>query len=361
MEFMMKVSQLFTVNGFTQALTAHHANLHKNYNFPPLSGKKPIHKFAEAFEHKSAEPFLAELKHIESSFLKTSVNLSNGSRSQILHIEVDEEMGEHKVRVMFDCEPQFVICDINPTDICPAVVSYENSKAATVFFGAVAVRLIMETDGIIATVLETDNGSLFDTNIMPFVSQNIMSRDEQFEPFESAKEKSLDELMFNDKDRDELMESFDDAMARVSSYDTLRDTPKEEFIPFTSIDSIKEHFSISNEVEMGETSFVKCIKHEIFVRENEDSAVTLQIGDLIGTVFLINVDIAKRADAILEKMQKFMEFGDHIGLITLSLVTIDNEGYRLYGEPSEDIGDSGNEIEPFEINAETIDELLEHL
>jgi hypothetical protein len=212
---MMKISQLFTVSGLTQALKAHHDHLHANYSFPPLKGNKPLHKLAELFEHKSAEPFIAELKAFESNHMTASVNLSNSSRSQIVHVMIDEDEGEHKVRVMFNCEPQFLICDINPTDIAPAIIYYENSKGATVFFGAIAVRLIMESDCVIATLLEKDDGISFDNYNMPFVGQNISQRDEQSEMFEKENLPLFDNDWVTDTDRDELMESFDEAMSKI--------------------------------------------------------------------------------------------------------------------------------------------------
>jgi hypothetical protein len=213
---MMKISQLFTVNGLTQAIKAHHAHLHANYNFPPLKGNKSLHKLAEVFDHKSAEPFIAELKAFEDRHMTASVNLATGTRSQIIHVMVDEDLGEHKVRVMFDCEPQFLICNINPTDIAPAVVSYENSKGATVFFGAIAIRLIMESDCVIATLLETDNGVPFDTTHMPFVGQNISQTDEQAEMFKEDNDTLPDDEWVTDRDRDELMGSFDEAMSKIT-------------------------------------------------------------------------------------------------------------------------------------------------
>lgn len=171
----MKISQLFTANGLTQAIKAHHAHLHAKYNFPPLSGNKPIHKLAELFEHKSAEPFIAALKSFEARNMSASVNLSNSTLSQIIRVTVDDS----KVLVMLNYKQPFVICNINPAHIAPAAVHYEHSKGATVFFGAIAVNLILESDCVIATILENDDGEYFDINNMPFAGQNISLIDEK--------------------------------------------------------------------------------------------------------------------------------------------------------------------------------------
>jgi hypothetical protein len=67
----MELSTLSTPQGITAAIKAHHKNLHKNHSFPPLTGAKPIHCFAELFINpktgkpfESAEPFEAALKKI---------------------------------------------------------------------------------------------------------------------------------------------------------------------------------------------------------------------------------------------------------------------------------------------------------
>ena len=61
----MRISTIFTQEGFYLALTAYHKLLNEKYNFPPLKGNKPFHRMAELFNLNSSDSFKSSLSRLE--------------------------------------------------------------------------------------------------------------------------------------------------------------------------------------------------------------------------------------------------------------------------------------------------------
>lgn len=166
---MLHMSQLLTASGFIQAIKDHHKHLNRNYNFPPLSGLKPVHKFAELFGFASAEPFTAKLEAMHARMLKTTVNLARLGSSEIVHVEVErgEEDGENQIRCFLPDDHAFVITTIEPEKLGPAIVQYHDGCTVTVFLGVYAVQLYMSFNSIGASVYEADPAERLDFYTSP--------------------------------------------------------------------------------------------------------------------------------------------------------------------------------------------------
>jgi hypothetical protein len=121
---------------------------------------------------------------------------------------------------------------------------------------------------------------------------------------------------------------------------------------FENIEYISSEYNIETPILIGESSYVRTIKHDIDVRE-EDSPVSVQIGYLSGNVYTVFPEIAEQADKLYTMLSKHLESGDHDGLSTLSLIHMGEEGYRLHGLTDED--------DIFEINEPTLDKLLSYI
>lgn len=162
---MLNIYQLFTANGLTQALQEHHKRLHTEYNFPPLSGQKPVHKFAENFGFANAEPFTAKLDAMTSRMLSTSVNLTTQDADALVHVEV--ELGEEQIRCLLDNEAAFVMCTIDVTKLAPAIVTYHDRGNATVFIGAYAINVNIAGLHVTASVFEAEGMNSINTHTPP--------------------------------------------------------------------------------------------------------------------------------------------------------------------------------------------------
>lgn len=128
--------------------------------------------------------------------------------------------------------------------------------------------------------------------------------------------------------------------------------------PFDTTEAVKEAFNIEGVVEVGESSYVKFIEHQINAASSIDSAVTVQVGKLTGNVIYVDENVAKRANELIKKLERYLESGDHDGLVTLEFIIME-EGYRLHGTPIDDIDENDEEVEPLEFDAESIDKVLE--
>lgn len=166
---MLHMSQLLTASGFIQAIKDHHKHLNKSYNFPPLSGLKPVHKFAELFGFASAEPFTAKLEAMHARMLKTTVNLARLGSSEIVHVEVErgEEDWENQIRCFLPDDHAFVITTIEPEKLGPAIVQYHDGCTVTVFLGIYAVQLYMSFNSIDASIYEADTAASLDFYTSP--------------------------------------------------------------------------------------------------------------------------------------------------------------------------------------------------
>jgi hypothetical protein len=216
---MMNVSNLFTPTGLTQAIKLHHKNLHQTYNFPPLSGLKPIHKFAEAFSFKSAEPFLNALDEAFIKDMSATVNLVQGNKSSIVHAEIEKDEGAYQVRVMEDGDASFIICNIDPSRLANPRILYKDSQCAAVFFGAVAVVIEIDHQQLEASVFETKDKSHFNTSVIPHddfsEDSNIEIIDSQYAFGSSTSTMTDRELGFTEDDYEELADSFDKALQAI--------------------------------------------------------------------------------------------------------------------------------------------------
>jgi len=97
------------------------------------------------------------------------------------------------------------------------------------------------------------------------------------------------------------------------------------------ISSIPYH--IKAKVSQDSQQYVQFIKHNL-TASNEGSLSRVQIGEMAGTNFVYTY-LAMHADSLLEKMDKFVESGDHSGVDSIELVVIEDK-YRLVLESPND-------------------------
>lgn len=174
---MLNIHQLFTANGLTQAIHGHHKALHEKYNFPPLSGMKPLHKFAENFGYANAEPFLAKLQKLSARMLSTSVNLVHQGRYELVHVGVDVE--EQQIRCQIENDSAFLMCTIDLSLVSPAVVTYHDKGNATVWIGAFAITVSMDSQGVTARFFESSGMVDVNLDTEPKTSPEFALVDEQ--------------------------------------------------------------------------------------------------------------------------------------------------------------------------------------
>lgn len=99
-------------------------------------------------------------------------------------------------------------------------------------------------------------------------------------------------------------------------------------LQFNSTEELKAHFGIQADVTIGEASYVKTIKHSIVASE-EGCGTYVEVGTLIGNSIIANEDIAVKADGILGQLNKYLESGDHDGVISIEMLKLDSN-YRLH-------------------------------
>jgi len=201
---MIKLQQLLTAQGFDSAMTEYHRLLSNKYNFPALTGNKPMHRMAELLGFKSAEPFLYELAVQGEHHLSTTVNLSRNKRNQLVDVYIEPE--DYTLRVQFRDQPAFVIVSVEYDTLAPAIVEMTQPDNATVYFGQLAVKLTLEADGIGAVVFET-KGDLYRPHIR-FIRDEDDMLDEQFELFEDQ-----GECEPNPSEKETLADMFETFMA----------------------------------------------------------------------------------------------------------------------------------------------------
>lgn len=100
--------------------------------------------------------------------------------------------------------------------------------------------------------------------------------------------------------------------------------------PFNELKEIPDYFRIENDVEMGSPSFVKHPVFPIFVHSDGVPA-SVEIGNVISGSISVRMEIAYKADEILEMMHRYIESGDHDGIDNLEIVLIEDK-YRLVTE-----------------------------
>lgn len=125
---------------------------------------------------------------------------------------------------------------------------------------------------------------------------------------------------------------------------------------FKSTEALRSAYKIDKPLFLGEPSYVQFIKHPILAREYEDSLVDVQVGSLSGDTYTAYPELAEQADSLYEKLEHYLEFGDHDGLLCISLIHMGDEGYRIVAEPNDEEAE-----EHVEFNAMTLDELLKML
>jgi hypothetical protein len=178
MEIMMKLTQLLQAGSLPAMLNSYHRELHARWSFPPLTGMKPLHRLANVVGLPSAEPLLALVDEAAALTHSTSVNLSQGGQSQLLHVYFEAE--DDTLRVMCDGDDNLLIVTVNPTDLGPACVRMDEPYAARVYFGAYALTLAWEGNAIEAALFEkTDGGKPFVACDKVSVGQHVMEVDRQ--------------------------------------------------------------------------------------------------------------------------------------------------------------------------------------
>ncbi|KAA1252640.1 hypothetical protein F0M16_21805 [Vibrio cholerae] len=118
--------------------------------------------------------------------------------------------------------------------------------------------------------------------------------------------------------------------------------------PFNELKDIPDYFRIENNVEMGSPSWVKHPVLPIFVHSDGIPA-SVEIGNVISGSISVRMEIAYKADEILEMMHRYIESGDHDGIDNLEIVLIEDT-YRLVTEIEDQ--------EPDFFETENLDEII---
>ena len=156
----MNLSNLFTPTGFAEALKAYHKHLHQNYNFPPLNGAKPLHRFAELFDLKNAEQLTNRLENIGSNtFVQsgTSVNLVRDGHNEFVVCYFEPE--DNTLRVQRQDQSPFIITTMENGMSSAPEVHYLDNHIALITFKYEQIIITLEDDGIIAKQLESSDKS----------------------------------------------------------------------------------------------------------------------------------------------------------------------------------------------------------
>ena len=167
----MNIYQIFTPSGLTAALHAHHKNLHANYNFPPLKGRKAEHRLADVFMLSGAEQLANRLDDAWYKMTSSTLSLTDSGVSQNVHVEIyleDEfEEARYQLRVMRENEPTLMICDVDPSHMSPPSVQYRSPSNVSLYYGGYALTLNVEDNVFTATLFDIEKNSTFSINEPP--------------------------------------------------------------------------------------------------------------------------------------------------------------------------------------------------
>ncbi len=103
--------------------------------------------------------------------------------------------------------------------------------------------------------------------------------------------------------------------------------------PFDEIEDISGYFRIESQVELGTPSFVKLPKFPVFIHE-EGLLASVEIGNLVGDTFSVRLEIAYKADEILNQLHRYVESGVNEDVAYAEIVLVD-DSYRFITESSE--------------------------
>jgi hypothetical protein len=151
----LNISSIFTPTGLTQALKAHHKNLSDNHNFPPLSGAKPLHRFAELFELKNAEHLEDRLKKLtgpQVGTLETTLNLVNQKAQAQVQCFFEEEDGT--LRVQCVDEPTLLMVTLDEAPTISPKVHYLSHECALITYDNVQVHIFLSDNTLTAELYE---------------------------------------------------------------------------------------------------------------------------------------------------------------------------------------------------------------
>lgn len=151
----LTISSIFTPTGLTQALKAHHKNLSDNHNFPPLSGAKPLHRFAELFELKNAEQLEDRLNKItgpQVGALETTLNLVNQKAQAQVQCFFEEEDGT--LRVQCVDQPTFLMVTLDEAPTISPKVHYLSHECALITYDNVQVHIFLSDNTLTAELYE---------------------------------------------------------------------------------------------------------------------------------------------------------------------------------------------------------------
>lgn len=154
----MSLQNLFTANGLIQAIKDHHKNLHENYNFPPLSGMKSVHKFAESLKLDNAEQLKASLEKNQLQTINQTVhiNLCDSTFSEQLVCYFEPEDNTLRVQIYDDAD--FVIVTVGDDFFKIQPNSYYiNSKKLLITYNYVQVLIELDRTTIEVKIIEDIN------------------------------------------------------------------------------------------------------------------------------------------------------------------------------------------------------------
>jgi len=122
---------------------------------------------------------------------------------------------------------------------------------------------------------------------------------------------------------------------------------------FQDLDKVKSTFGLTSELALGDPSYDRFIEHPVFLQQNGDDPIFVQIGRLIGDTYHILPELAQRAEAIHQRLDRYHQGGDHNGYYTISLRWISDDTFRICAD-----ADEGNEDGDLDIDGDTLDELM---
>jgi len=156
----LKIASLFTSDGLCQALKAHHKNLSKHHDFPPLSGVKSLHRFAELFDLDNAEQFenrLAKSAPITTDAFNATVNLVNKTAQAQITCLFDGQANTLSVQQVG--KPPLLSVSLPESPIMAPHTHYQSNEEALVTYGNLQVFVFLVDNHLIAEMYHRNHPS----------------------------------------------------------------------------------------------------------------------------------------------------------------------------------------------------------
>lgn len=207
----MSLSNLFTVDGLFEAIKTHHKNLHENYNFPPLSGMKPIHKFAETLGLKNAEQLKASLSTLSSPVIHQNVHINLSDTTFAEQVSVYYESEDSTLRIDVYDQPSFLIVTVdNDISLIQPSFYYLSSNIAIITYNYIQIFIKLDKDQVVASVIEDKNKENLNYLEFQLYKSSVNEIDKQRTSINFDIEKYSDEIF-------EYIQTVDNTILEVNS------------------------------------------------------------------------------------------------------------------------------------------------